>query len=117
MKKAATIFLLTALILPVVLLMWPFAEWNDLMSLILRVIPSAAGQMLLCRFSESTIVELFPSMLTGAFAAWGTYLFLISPHWSNASVGDLIPDYISPFFSCIVVLILFRSIKNDGKAC
>jgi hypothetical protein len=105
MKKTINALLVIAVIAPVVLLFWPFAMWDDVMSVILRVIPSAAVQLLCCRMFKSNIVKAIPAFLTGAFAAWGTYLFFTSPHWSNATAGDLIADYVSPFIGCIVVLL------------
>ena len=104
MKKTTNILLVFAVIIPLVLLFWPFVEWNDAMSVILRIIPSVAVQVLLCRICKSYIVKAVPALLTGAFAAWGTYLFFTSPHWSNATVGGLIADYVSPFICCIIVL-------------
>lgn len=103
-----------AAILPLVLLFWPFAEWNDVMCLILRVISSIAAQALLCRICRLRIVQSAPAWLTGALAAWGTYLSFTSPHWSNVTAGGLIADYFSPFISCIVVLLAYRLTKKVG---
>ena len=105
MKKTTNILLVFAVIIPLVLLFWPFAEWNDAMSVILRIIPSVAVQVLLYRNCKSNIVRAIPALLTGAFAVWGAYLFFTSPHWSNATAGDLIADYVSPFVACIIVLL------------
>ena len=112
MKKTTNILLVFAVIIPLVLLFWPFAEWNDAMSVILRIIPSVAIQVLLYRICKSNIVKAVPALLTGAFAAWGTYLFFTSPHWSNATVWGLIADYVSPFACCIVVLVACLLIKK-----
>ena len=105
MKKVINTLLIFAVIIPLVLLSWPFAGWHGIMALILRIIPAIAVQALLCRICKSNIVRAIPSLLTGAFAAWGTYLLFTSPHWSNATAGDLIVDYISPFIGCIIVLL------------
>lgn len=112
MKKTINILLVVAVIVPVVLLFWPFAMWNNVISLILRVIPSLAVQVLLLRVGKWNIVKEIPVLLTGAFAAWGTYLFFTSPHWSNATVGDLVADYVSPFIACLVALIACLLIKK-----
>ena len=114
MKKMVDALLTVAVVIPVVLLFWPFAMWNDVMSLILRIIPSLAGQILLCRIEKWNIVKALPALFTGAFAAWGTYLYFTSPHWNNATFGDLIADYVSPFICCVLVLIacLFIAKKN-----
>ena len=112
MKKTTNILLVFAVIIPLVLLFWPFAEWNDAMSVILRIIPSVAVQVLLCRICKSNIVKAVPALLTGTFAAWGTYLFFTSPHWSNATVGGLIADYVSPFICCVIVLITYLLAKK-----
>ena len=112
MKKTANILLVYAVIIPLILLFWPFAEWNDAMSVILRIIPSVAVQVFLCRICKSNIVKAVPALLTGAFAAWGTYLFFTSPHWSNATIGDLVADYVSPFICCIVVMVAYQLTKK-----
>ena len=113
MKKTITILLVVAVIVPVVLLFWPFAMWNDVMSIILRIIPSLAVQVLLFRVGKWSVVKAFPILITGAFAAWGTYLYFTSPHWSNATFwGSLIADYVSPFISCLVVLLACLLIKK-----
>ena len=115
MKKTIHILLVVAAIVPVVLLFWPFAEWNNAMSIILRVIPSMAVQVLFCRICRSDIVKTIPALLAGSFALWGTYLFFTSPHWINATVGDLIADYVSPFICCVFALAAHLSAKNTPK--
>ena len=107
MKKTINIGFIVAVIVSIALLFWPFAMWNDVMSVILRVIPSAAVQLLFCRMCKSNGVKTIPVLLTGAFAIWGTYLFITSPHWSNATVGSLIADYVSPFICCIFVFVAY----------
>lgn len=108
MKKTINILLIFAVGVPVVLLFWPFATWNDAMSLILRVVPTLAVQVLLCRIGKWNIIKLIPTFFTGVFAAWGTYLYCTSPHWSNATFwGGLIADYVSPFICCVIALIVF----------
>lgn len=102
MKKTINILLVIATVVPVVLLFWPFAIWNDAMFLILRIIPSFAVQVLLCRVGKHNIIKAIPLLLTGVFALWGTYLYYTSPHWSNATFGDLIADYASPFVCCVI---------------
>ena len=113
MKKTTNILLVFAIIIPLVLLFWPFAEWHGIVALILRIIPAIAVQALVCRICKSNIVKAVPALLTGTFAAWGTYLFFTSPHWSNATFwGGLIADYVSPFISCLVALIACLLIKK-----
>lgn len=116
MKKTVDILLIIAVIVPVVLLFWPFAMWNDVMSLILRIIPSLAAQILLFRVGKRNIVKSLPVLFSGAFAAWGTYLYFTSPHWSNATWDTLIADYVSPFICCFVVLsvCLIMNKKKDS---
>ena len=114
MKKTINILLVVAVIVPVVLLFGPCARWNDVMSVILRVIPSLAVQVLLFRIGKWNIVKVLPVLLTAAEAAWGTYLYFTSPHWSNASFwGSLIADYVSPFIACLVALIACLLIKKN----
>ena len=112
MKKTTNTLLVFAVIIPLVLLFWPFATWYGIMALILRIIPAIAVQALVCRVCRSNIVRAIPPLLTGAFAAWGTYLFFTSPHWINATAGDLIADYVSPFIGCIIVLLAYLLIKK-----
>jgi len=106
MKKVINTLLVFAVIISLVLLFWPFATWHGIMALILRIIPAIAVQALVCRICKSNIVRAIPTLFTGAFAVWGIYLYCTSPHWSNATVGDLIADYVSPFVCCIVVLLV-----------
>ena len=104
MKKVINTVLVFAIIIPLVLLFWPFATWHGIMALILRIIPAIAVQALVCRICRSNIVRAIPALLTGALAVWGTYLFFTSSHWVNATIGDLIADYVSPFIGCVAIL-------------
>ena len=106
-SKLTNKLLLTAFIIPLVLLLWPFARWNNIMLLVLRVIPSFAIQILLCRVGKNMILKAIPLALTGMLATWGTYLFYTSQHWVNATFwGSLIADYVSPFICCLVAFII-----------
>ncbi|MBR5316831.1 MAG: hypothetical protein IKU39_02950 [Lachnospiraceae bacterium] len=112
-KKIIDALLVIAVIIPIVLLFWPFAMWNDLMSVILRVIPSFAVQVLVLRVGKWNIIKALPILITGIFAVWGTYLYFTSPHWSNATFwGSLIADYASPFISCLVTLLVCILVKK-----
>lgn len=115
MKKATNTLLVFAVIIPLILLFWPFATWHGFMALILRIIPAIAVQALVCRICKSNIVRAIPTLLTGALAAWGTYLFFTSPHWINATAGDLIADYVSPFIGCIIVLLAYLLTKKKKQ--
>ena len=110
--KKTNVWLVVAVIIPLVLLFWPFVMWNDTMDLILRVVPSLATQVLLCRIGRWKIVKAIPATLTGVFAAWGIYLYCTSPHWSNATLGGLVINYISPFICCVIVLITCLFLKK-----
>ena len=112
MKKLINGLLVAAVIVPLVLLFWPFALWNDAMALLLRVIPALALQAWLCRVSRTNFVKAIPLLPTGAFAAWGTYLYFTSPHWSNATLGGLIADNVSPFICCCIVFVAYQSAKK-----
>ena len=113
MKKTTNRLLIMATIIPIILLFWPFAQWNTVMAVILRIIPSLALQALLCRIGKTNISKAIPALLTGVFAAWGTYLYFTSPHWGNATAGDLIGDYVSPFIACIFVLCISALVKKE----
>lgn len=112
MKKTISILLAVAVVVPIVLLFWPFTMWNDVMAVILRVIPAFAGQILLFRMGKRNIFKALPAILTGAFAAWGTYLYCTSAHWVNATWGDLIADYVSPFICCAIALVVCLFLKE-----
>lgn len=86
MKKMINELLVVAVIVPCVLLFWPFVRWSDAMSLILRVIPSLAVQILLYRNGKRSIVKILPTLLSGAFATWGIFLFSFSSHWGDATL-------------------------------
>ena len=107
MKKVINIVLGIIFFLSLVLLFWPFVMWNNTISLILRIIPSFAIQLLLCRTGKYIIIKFLPFILTGIHAIWGIYLYFTSAHWVNATVGDLIADYISPFICCIFAYIVY----------
>ena len=116
MKKTTTVLLAIAVILPLVLLFWPFAEWGGVMSLLLRVIPAFAAQMLLFGSGKWNAVRILPTLLTLALAAWGIYLYFTSPHWSGATVGGLVADYISPLIGCAVALATCLLTKKKPSA-
>ena len=106
MKSVGNTLLWFAVIVPVVLLFWPFAMWNDVMQLLLRVIPAFAMQVLMFRKGKWGIVKWIPVMLTGVLAGWGTYLYFTSGHWIHATFwGSLVADYVLPFLSCLVAMI------------
>ena len=118
MKKTMDALLITAIIIPVVLLFWPFAIWNDAISLILRVIPALAAQVLLFRIGRWNVIRVLPALAAGALAAWGTYLWFTSPHWHNATFwGSLMGDYGSPFLACVVALgiCVMKTKKRDRQ--
>lgn len=119
MKKIDALLAITVII-TIVLLFWPFAVWADTLALILRVISSFAAQTLLFRIAKRNIIKTIPAILTGAFAAWGTYLYFTSPNWCDATFwGSLIADYVSPFVCCTVVLIVYllMSKKASNENC
>ena len=112
MKKMINELLVVAVIVPCVLLFWPFVRWSDAMSLILRVIPCLALQILTYRVGKRNIIKVLPTLIAGAFAAWGVFLFSFSSHWSDATLGVLIADYVSPFIACAIALIACMLIKK-----
>ena len=83
-------------ILPLVLLFWPYAAWGGLLSLLLRAIPMAVLQYLFCRSTKRPWLEAAPLLAAAALAAWGTWLFWTSDHWSHATAWNLLLDYCSP---------------------
>lgn len=95
------------MILPLVLLFWPFAAWKGLPALFLRAVPAFAAQLLFCRLFEQPAVRLLPALLTGGAGTWGVYLYFTSPHWANATLGGLFADYLSPFICCALALVFY----------
>jgi len=115
MKKTADILLIFTVVIPLVLLFWPFATWHGAPALVLRLIPAFAAQTLLCRVTKSRLLRALPLVATFAMAAWGTYLFFTSEHWINVTVWDLLADYASPFFGCAAALIVCAVTGKKGK--
>lgn len=114
MKTAVKYSLAVGVLLPLVMLLWPFAMWGSAASLVLRVIAAFCGQILFCICRLPKGVKLLPFVGTLVMAFWGTWLYITSPHWINAELGDLLADYVSPAISCAVALAVMKW-KNDGK--
>ncbi len=121
MKKSVFCsLLLIGVIVPLIMLFWPFVSWGNAMSLLLRMIPSVSAQLLFCRVAKHKGVQAIPFLLTGAFALWATDLYLTSPSWSNASFWiDYVGECMSPFLCCLVVYLTSvfleeRKEKNGG---
>ena len=101
-------------VLPLVLLFWPFAQWGNAMSVLLRVIPAFSLQLLLCGMHKYRRIKFLPLLATGAASLWGIWLFHTSADWMHATLGGLIADYISPFLACTAAYILFVFQKSKG---
>ena len=56
-NKTINYILLAGFFVPVILLFWPFAEWNDTASLILRIIPAISVQQLVYRTTKKRICQ------------------------------------------------------------
>ena len=93
------------ILIPLILLFWPmpYNMWNPLVSTLLRMIPAILAQVLFCRFRKTAWLQIIPLVLTGLLAGWGIFLFFTSEFWVDASLIDLLSDYISPFISCVIV--------------
>jgi hypothetical protein len=63
-KNIVNLLLVLGVIVPVVMLLWPFVSWGDGMSLILRLIPSLSAQLLFCRVAKHKAIEAIPFLLT-----------------------------------------------------
>lgn len=114
-KLLINVMLVGAVIVPGALIFWPFIRWSDAMSLILRVVPSLAMQILLYRIGKWRIIKVLPTLIAGAFAVRGIFLFSFSSHWSEATLRGLIADYVSPFIACVIALSACVLIKNRLK--
>lgn len=107
-NRTTNYILLAGSFVPVILLFWPFAYWNDTASLILRIIPAISVQQLVCRNTEKEFIKALPIAFSAAAALWGLYLYFTSSHWVNATVVDLIADYVSMFICCAAVYIAYK---------
>ena len=103
MKRAKVAVFVIVAVVPIVLLNLPFVMWNDTMSLILRIVSSFAFQILMLSIGKHVVVKVIPLLFTGAFAAWGTYLYCTSSTWSKVTLWGLLTDYVSPFICCSIV--------------
>jgi len=119
-KSIINTLLILSVIVPVVMLFWPFVSWDGIMSLILRIIPSLSAQLLFCRIAKHKAIEAIPFLLTGAFALWTTELYMTSPSWSNANFWkDYVADCLSPFLCCFVVYLVsvFLKERKEKHGC
>jgi len=104
-------------ILPLVLLFWPFAVWNGIPALLLRVIPAAVLQYLFCRRANRPWVEAAPLLAASALALWGIFLFFTSAHWANATAWGLILDYCSPALAAAAVWLRTGYLRPAKDLC
>ena len=85
MKSRWNTWLLLGTIVPLVLHFWPFAYWSGTTLVILRIIPALCAQALLCRIEKHAMLKVLPLIITGALAAWGSYLYFTSPRLPYAA--------------------------------
>jgi len=104
MKVYLKYILAAGVIVPLVLLMWPFAMWNEAASLVLRVIAALCTQTLFCVLGLPKVMKLLPFIGALCLALWGAWLYFTSPHWIRATLWDLTVDYVSPAIACAGVL-------------
>ena len=107
-NRILKILLAAGVIVPLVLLLWPFAQWDGVMAVVLRILPAFCGQALLCGMGKHRWLKAVLPVLTGLLFLWGVYLFFASPHWSDATVGGLLADYAAPLMGCAAACILCR---------
>ena len=107
-NKTVNSILLAGFFIPLILIFWPFAQWNETLNLILRIIPAISVQHLVCRSIKNEFMKAVPVAFSAAIALWGTYLFFTSDHWVNATAADLIADYVSMFICCATVYIVYK---------
>lgn len=74
----------------------------DIVTLLLFITSAFSVQLLLMRVMISKYVKMLPLIATLVFAAWGVWLYCTSPAWANATLGDLIIDYVSPSIGCVI---------------
>ena len=116
MGMSWNVVLFFGFLVPLILLLWPFAQWGPAAELILRVISAFSVQSLLCRVGKHKIIKAVPQFLTGLFAFWGFYLYFTSPHWAHTAFwSGLIADYVSPFISCVIAFGIFHVQKFKSK--
>ncbi len=106
-RRIWNIPLLFGFLIPMVILFWPFAYWSLATGVILRIIPAACIQLLLCRNAQHKLTGLLPLLLTAAGALWGLYLFHTAPDWT-CTFGEYFADYATPALSCAASYWLYR---------
>lgn len=99
--------LLFGFLVPMVMLFWPFVYWGSTASLVLRIVPAACIQLLLCRCAKTRPVMLLPLLLTTAGATWGLWLFHTSPDWT-CTLAQYAADYASPAITCGAVYGIYQ---------
>jgi len=114
-KDVWSALLLFGIVIPPVMLLWPFAWWGSVMQVVLRVIPAACAQLLACRMRWSRTVKWIPLIVAGMLALWGTWLCFTSPHWIRAAWTGLVADYVSPFLSCAAALALDGAVEYGKR--
>ena len=113
MKNRWNTWLLMGIIIPLVLHFWPFAWWGRSTLVILRIIPAISAQVLLCRVGKQAVIKEIPLAITGALVLWICYVYFVPPHGSSAvEFWMLFWDYFSPFFSCLIVYLVFMRRKK-----
>ncbi len=77
------------------------------MFVLMMVIGGSAETIAFSTFKNKTLKYL-PFVLAFVLASWGTYLYLTSESWANATMMGLICGYCSPMVGATVSLVLLK---------
>lgn len=104
--------MLAGMVIPLIVLLWPFMVYDPFWSTLLRVVSAISGQLLFCSIAKRRWVEALPVILTAGFAVWGTLLYCTSDAWKDAALSGLLMDYVSPLIGCMAAWIGFTFMKK-----
>ena len=107
--------MLAGMVLPLIVLLWPFMVCDPFWSTLLRVVSAISGQLLFYSIAKCRWVGLLPMILTAGLAGWGIFLYCTSEVWKDAALSGLLMDYVSPLLGCIAAWIGFTFIKKPEE--
>lgn len=78
----------------------------DFVTFILFALAAGSLQLLAMDIFKARILRIMPLLLALILSARGTWFFLTSEAWMNATLGGLICDYCSPLIGTIIACFL-----------
>ncbi len=86
---------------------------NGHIMLILLSIIGGSIQTIFFSIFDKKFPKIIPLLISAAIAVWGTYCFIFSDSWINATLSDLLFDYYSPMFGCLLSIIFSKIVLRD----